>query len=131
MRRSLKEVYFRGSQPGLANIRRRGGRLELTAEGDQLCIAASGYVGPSLLRADLAAAAEFGRRHPDGWTYLVDTSGVRFANPLNVFWLRRIRALPNLRRYVVIAPSGFVRFMIRMASWLVRPDRVVRSRAEL
>ncbi len=96
-----------------------------------LWIAARGYIGPSLLRADLALAAEFGRSHPGGWIYVADIRRVRVVNPLNVLWLRRIRRLPNIRQYVVVTPSRLVRLMLRLSSWLVRVDRVVRDPAEL
>ncbi len=105
------------------------GRLEFEASEDppRFLVRAFGYVGPSLLKADLAAAAEFGRAHPGGWTYVVDTTHVRFANPLNPIWLRRIRRLPNLQRYLVIAPNPMVRALIFLGRWIVRPDSVVKS----
>ena len=108
-------------------IRRRFGHLVLrtSAAPPALVIEAHGYIGPSLLRADLAAAREFGERHPGGWTYVAYTTHVRAINPLNVFWLRRIRALPHLGEYVVVAPNAAVRLVMRLGAWLLRPDRVL------
>ena len=96
-----------------------------------LWVAPEGYVGPTLLRAELHAAARFGREHPGGWDYVVDTTAVRLANPMNPLWLRRVRALPNLARYFVVAPSLPVRVAIRAARALVRPDAVVARASEL
>src|SRR5262245_16673753 len=109
------------------------GRLEIEQNENpaRFLVRAHGYVGPSLLRQDLAAAHAFGQKHPGGWDYVVDTTFVRFANPLNPLWLTRIRRLPHLRRYIVIAPSAMVRIMMALASWLVKPDLVVRSSSDL
>jgi hypothetical protein len=106
---------------------RRGGRLELLSRADPpaLLVRAYGYVGPSLLREDLSFAARFGAERPQGWDYIVDTTYVRVANPLNPLWLRKIRGLPNLRRYLVVAPNPAVRAMIRAMGWLVRPDQIL------
>src|SRR5439155_6345326 len=111
--------------------RRRARRWSRLAGDPVFWVEPRGYVGPSHLREVLARAAEFGARHPGGWDYVVDTSRVTIVNPLNPIWLRRIKRLPNLRRYVVIAPSRFARFMMRLSSWIVRPDRIVASRDEL
>ncbi len=108
-------------------IRRRFGALELYASDDVLLIVASGYVGPSLIAEELERAAAFGRSRPGGWRYVVDVSRVRFANPLNVFWLRRVRRLPNLRGYVVIASSPLARALLGVATRLVGANAVVPS----
>ena len=94
-------------------------------------VRAIGTIGPSLIRADLKRAEDFGNAHPSGWDYVADTTSVRFAHPLNVLWLRRVRSLPNLSRYLVVAPSPSVRRAIRWTSWIVAPDRVVSSLDEL
>ena len=52
-------------------------------------------------------------------------------NPINPLLLRRIRRLPNLSRYLVVAPAWHLRFAIRSAGWIVRPDRIVADRSEL
>lgn len=97
-----------------------------------LYIQANGYIGPSLLQETLELARGFGKQHSNGWDYIVDTIGVKIANPLNVFWLRRIHKLPNLRRYIVITPAFFlVRMLIPLVSFLVRPDVILTSKEEL
>jgi hypothetical protein len=117
----------------LERIRRGRGELAILARERPatFLVRARGAIGPALIRADLARARAFGSAHPDGWDYVVDTSEVRFAHPLNVFWLREIRKLPNLSRYMVVAPSPSVRRAIAWTRWLVRPDRVVESMDEL
>jgi hypothetical protein len=95
-----------------------------------LLVRARGYIGPSVLREELDKAASFGESHADGWWYVVDTTAVRLPNPVNPLLLRRIRSLPNIRGYVVIAPSGVMRAAATMFRWLVRPNAVVRSESE-
>lgn len=97
-----------------------------------LYIQANGYIGPSLLQETFELAQGFGKHHTNGWDYIVDTTGVKIANPLNVFWLRKIHQLPNLRRYIVITPAFFlVRMLIPLVSFLVRPDVILSSEEAL
>jgi hypothetical protein len=116
-----------------ASVRRPGGRVALFAREDPatLWVVPRGYVGPGLLRAELALAARFGSAHPGGWDYVVDTGAVRVANPLNPIWLRRIHRLPGVSRYLVIAPSLLVRLAARAARRLVRADAIVAHASEL
>lgn len=116
--------------PPAHELVQRFGRIRLyTSDAPPLFyVRAGGYVGPSLLRATLRRARPFGRRHPQGWDYVVDTADVKLANPLNLFWLRRVHHLPHLRRYVVIAPaSGPVRALMPLVSLLIGPDLIVNS----
>jgi hypothetical protein len=110
--------------------RRRGGSVELIREDDVLLVRPRGYIGRGLIKDDFRVANAFGREHPDGWWYVTDTTHVRFVHPLNPLTLRLIKRLPNVRGYVVIAPSRFVRFGMRVMHWLIRQDAVVRTEPE-
>ena len=114
-------------------VERRGGSIDLFARAEPatLWVHPRGFIGPSLLRAELERAAAFGADQPAGWDYVVDTSEVRFVHPLNPLWLRRIRSLPNLGRYLVVAPALSVRIGLRAAGWIVRPDAIVARADDL
>ena len=115
-----------GFEP-FARVTRWGGSIELLvrAEPAVLWVRPRGYVGPALLRAELEQAERFGALRTGGWSYVVDTSGVRVAHPLNPLWLRKIHRLPNLSGYYVVAPALPVRLALRALSPLVRPDAIV------
>jgi hypothetical protein len=110
---------------------RKGGYLAVRTADNVLWVDAHGYIGPSLLRDDLAFATRFDAMHEGGWTYVVDIRRVRWANPLNIFYLRKITRLPNLRGYIVVSRSRFVRFLLRLGRWLVRNEAVGSSRDAL
>lgn len=110
----------------------RRGRMELsetTSPPWVLFVHASGYVGPRLIRQDLAHATAFGRSHPEGWWYVVDPTAV-MPNPVNIVYLRRVGRLPNVRGYVVVARRQPMRFIARVLSSVGGPDVVVASEAE-
>ncbi|MDY7100256.1 MAG: hypothetical protein S0880_03625 [Actinomycetota bacterium] len=106
--------------------RTRFGRLRLTEpRPGVLLVRASGYVGPRLLRRDVAVASRFARSRPAGWAYVVDTGGVRLANPLNVAVLRRVRSLDGLGAWLVIVRPRRLRPVVRLLGRLVGVDAVV------
>ncbi len=115
-----------------AELVTRRGRIALSETTGQpwvLFVHASGYVGPRLIRQDLAHAAAFGASHPEGWWYVVDPTTV-IPNPVNIVYLRRVGRLPNVRGYVVIARRQPMRFVGRLVSALGGPDQVVASAGE-
>lgn len=93
-------------------------------------VQARGVIIPRLIRVDLEYAAAFGRGHPDGWDYVVDTRGVRMVHPWNLIELRKLRQLPHLRSWVVIASPGLLATLQRCAPALVRADYQVGDAAE-
>jgi hypothetical protein len=110
--------------------RRRGGSVELVREDDVLLVRPRGYIGRRLIKDGFREATAFGNDRPGGWWHVTDTTRVRLVHPLNPVSLRGIQKLPNIRGYVVIAPSRFVRFGVRALRWLMRQDAVVRTEAE-
>lgn len=104
-------------------VRGRYGRIELYELGEPVAIlaVAQGVISLPMIRRDIGHAAAFGRDHPQGWSYLADIRDVRLLDPRNLFELRRIRSLPGLRHYVVVAP----RFTARLAP--LAPGEVTTS----
>lgn len=92
-----------------------------------LLVEPAGFVNPSLVRLDLRKAYEFclGQERP--WIYLVDTSKVIIANPLNLFLLSQIKRLPHLESYVIYAPSLFVRILAHVTRFVIKPQLVLRN----
>jgi predicted DCC family thiol-disulfide oxidoreductase YuxK len=109
-------------------VRTRTGHLRFETGGDRFIVTAHGHVGPRLVREDLARAEAFGHGHRDRWWYIVDTTPVTVPNPLNLIYLRRIRALPGLAGYIVVAPKPPLLAVARLLSPISRPDAVVTSR---
>lgn len=98
---------------------------------DILYIQPEGYVSPSFAKKDMAFVIEFEKSHQIEWTYVVDTSKVIMANPLNVFYLTKLKKLKRMKEYVVYAPSSMVRIMLFLARWISQPDRVIKTEAAL
>lgn len=115
-----------------ATFATRRGRMEISVlDGSPpvLRVMSRGWVGPTLIRQDLAHATAFGRDHPEGWVYVVDPTDV-VPNPVNVVYLKAISRLPNVRGYLVVARRRPMRTMARLLSRVGGPDRVFASEAE-
>ncbi|MEL7006823.1 MAG: hypothetical protein AAFN93_29480, partial [Bacteroidota bacterium] len=86
-----------------------------------------GIVSLSLLKEYLTFIEHLDKQHTKAFNHIVDTTMVKFANPLNPLFLRRISRLKNLNYYIVIVPSGILRTLVNMTKWINKPDYVFKS----
>lgn len=109
----------------ITTLHRRGGHIELYhhAGSTTVLAVAHGWIGPRLLCDELSVLRDL-PIGPDGWTYVVDTGGVRFANPLNIVVLRRLASLPGLNGYRVVAPRLPIRTALRILRRFVGADEI-------
>ena len=92
---------------------------------------ASGYISLGLLKQDLMFVSDFDRSQTQPWTYLVNIAQVRFAHPLNPFYLNQLKNNNHLKQYIVYIPSPVLRFINR-AFWILIPiDQILKSEQEL
>jgi len=84
-----------------------------------------------MVRLTLATAAEFGRPLSDGWDYVVNSTGLLIPDIRNVRFLAEIPKLPNLNRYIIVAPNPIVRAMANGLRLVSHPDQVCRSMDEI
>lgn len=117
-----KEIYKKDS----------GGEVHLREDFDKHLFLARphGVINPTLLAEDLKRASEFAEKIDDHWSYVSNTEGVRLVNPLNILFLKEIKKLKKLREIVIFAPGIFNRLLIRISSFIVRPDRVIKDKNE-
>jgi hypothetical protein len=90
-------------------VRGRYGEITLYELHDPVALlaVARGVISLPMIRRDVEVATAFAR--PEGWSYLADIRGVRLIDPRNLFALRRIRSLPGIHHYVVVAPRLLAR----------------------
>ena len=92
---------------------------------------ASGYISLGILKQDLTFVSDFDLSQTQPWTYLVNTAQVRFAHPLNPFYLNQLKNNNHLKQYIVYIPSPVLRFINR-AFWILIPiDQMLKSEQEL
>ena len=111
-------------------ITHRFGKINIQEKSNppHLMVQAINYVGPKMLQETLAYAQTFGEKHPQGWDYVVDTSKLGVAHPLNPIWLRKIHHLPNINRYIVVSSSSpLMRLAAPLVKLLLGPDIMLDS----
>ena len=94
-------------------------------------ISAKGIINPHLVKKVLKEAEEFAKDHPKGWRYIVDTSKVRWGNPRNMLLMRKIKKLPNIKEYLVVAPSPIIRFGEGLTKKWLKVNQVFKNEDEL
>ena len=92
---------------------------------------ASGYISLGLLKQDLTFVSDFDRSQTQPWTYLVNTAQVRFAHPLNPFYLNQLKNNNHLKQYIVYIPSPVLRLINRAFGTLIPIDQMLKSEQEL
>lgn len=108
----------------------RTGSIELSlVEGvsDTFQVVPKGVVSLTLLKEYLSFIERLDQQHTRKFNHIVDTSMVKFANPLNPFFLRRISRLKNINHYIVIVPSPILRILVHLTKWIKNPDYVFKS----
>ena len=75
------------------------GKIELyfIKENSSFLAKPSGFIGKNVLFDYLNTIIELDKCHSEKFNYIVDTSRVIFANPLNPIYLRAINRLINIR----------------------------------
>lgn len=109
-----------------------GGKVQILEDLDKRLFLARphGMINPSLVAEDYKRAVEFSRRVQGAWTYCTNTEDVRLVNPLNLMFLKEIKKLKRLKQIVIFAPGTVNRMLIRLASLIIKPDRVIKDRKE-
>jgi hypothetical protein len=109
---------------------KHGGSLSIYNAKNLLLLKPKGIINPSIIKEDLNFAREFGTSFSKDWIYLVNTEKVLFPNPLNIFYLSKIKHLPNIKAYVIYAPSKVVQILGKLTELIIKPDMVLKSKAE-
>lgn len=109
-----------------------GGKLEVIEDLKKHLFLARphGFINPTLLAEDLKRAREFSEKCEDHWTYVTNTEDVKIVNPLNILFLKEVKKLKRLREIVVYAPGFFNRLLIRLATPIFQPDRIIKRKSE-
>lgn len=89
-----------------------------------------GVINPSLLDKDLEQAVDFSKKCSKPWTYCTNTEDVKLVNPLNIFYLKEIKKLHNLKQIVIYAPGAINRLLIKIMSPIIKPNRIISSKKE-
>lgn len=106
----------------------RMGSIEFFACDDPpaLLVVPKGYIGPTLVRRDLAIARRFADQQRRPWSYIVDPTDA-IPNPLNLVFLRSVRKLHQVRSYDVVARRQPMRSIARLLVAVGGPDAVFPS----
>src|SRR5690606_3658234 len=109
-----------------------GGRLEVMEDLKKgvLLLRPHGVVNPTLLQEDLGRAREFSRKVKKPWSYVSNVEDVWLVNPFYLLYLKEVKKLRKLKHIVVFAPGFINRTLLRRASFLVRPDRIIKNKKE-
>ena len=90
-----------------------------------------GFIHPRHIRFDLNQLRQKTNNIQTSWTYVVDTSEVIFANPLNIFYLYRIKSITGFKSFYLIAPNPVIRLLQRVFGPLLGVTAVYKTSKEL
>lgn len=109
-----------------------GGRLEIFEDQKNAFFLARphGIINPSLLKEDLERARGFANKVNRSWSYITNTEDIWLVNPFNLMYLKEVKKIKKLKQIVVFAPSLINRTLIKLASFIVRPDRIIKDADE-
>ena len=117
----------------IARYKSLGGLIELYWDNSKSLFFAKpkGFIHPRHIRFDLQQLRQKTNKNTTGWTYIVDTSDVLFANPLNIFYLYQIQKQIGFKSFIIIAPNPFIRLLQRLLGPILGITHVYKSSKEL
>lgn len=117
----------------IAEYARPEGSVEFFEDTDKNIFLAQphGVINPELIKEDLNHARRFAEKVDKPWFYVTNTEDLKLANPLNLLYLKEVKKLNKIEKIVVYAPGFVNRMLLRMASFLVQPDRILKHKKDL
>jgi hypothetical protein len=117
----------------VAEYNKEGGTLELFEDTDKNIFFAQphGVINPALLAEDLSHAKLFAEKINEPWFYVTNTEDVKLVNPFNLLYLKEVKKLQKLEKLVIYAPGFVNRMLIRLAYFIVQPDRILKHKKDL
>ena len=61
---------------------------------------------------------------------MTNTEDVRLVNPFNLLYLKEIKKLAKLKEIVIYAPDFVNRTLIRLAFFIIQPDRIFKRKKD-
>lgn len=124
------------SEPSLkkiAHLKSFGGEVTLFYDHRRHSIYAhpKGFIHPKLVKLDLLEIEKLSHVLDEGWKYIVDTTEVIFANPLNLIYLRQIQYQKGFGGFHLIAPNPFIRLLQKLTSTYLGITSVHQNAKEL
>ena len=112
--------------------RQSGGKLNVFEDVEKGIFLAEphGIINPSLLKEDLERARSFANKINKPWMYVTNTEDVKLVNPFNLMYLKEVKKIKNLQRIVIYVPNFINLLLIKLASPIVQPDKLITERAE-
>lgn len=109
-----------------------GGKLEIFYDFKKNFFMARphGIINPSLLKEDLEKARHFANECNRPWTYITNTENLLIANPLNLLYLKEVKKIKNLKQIAVYAPGIINQMLLRLASFIVKPNKIFTNKIE-
>lgn len=114
----------------VVEIEKEGGKLEIFEDLSKNIFLARphGMINPGLVAEDLERASAFSKKVGEPWFYVTNTEDVKLVNPFNLLYLKEVKKLQKLKEIVIFAPGFFNRTLLRLASFIVQPDRIFKRR---
>ena len=130
--RSSQKLLQGNGMKKVAEFDKSGGKLEIFEDTNKNIFMAQphGVINPSLLEEDLTHATAFSKRINEPWFYVTNTEDVRLVNPFNLMYLKEVKKLQKLREIVIYAPGFVNRTLIKLAFFIIQPDRIFKKKAD-
>ncbi len=116
----------------VVELNQDGGKLEIFEDLSKNIFIARphGMINPALVEEDLNRAEAFSKKIGEPWFYVTNTEDVRLVNPFNLLYLKEVKKLQKLQEIVIYAPGFINRTLLRLAFFIIRPDRIYKHKSD-
>jgi len=99
------------------------GTIEITAPSERILVAKpSGLISLSMIKEDF----EYVNDYPVyGFDYYVDLTGFVIPNPLNLYYLKKLNAIPRLQKYTIVTEVPILKLLMIPMKGILKYSEVI------
>lgn len=81
-----------------------------------------GYVSPKMAKADLVIIQQYEKNDFD---YFVDITAFVLPNPFNLWYVRKFKDIPRLKKYIIITSNPILKMVLKLSKSIIQYDAII------
>ena len=109
----------------IKHIKGFGGEIKIYSNHKNFLLAKpSGYVSAKMAKVDLATIAQYEKNE---FYYFVDITGFVIPSPFNLWYIRKFKDLPKLKKYIIITENPILKMVLKLSRPIIQYTSIINT----